>query len=142
MLYQRRFLELLKFGPLAVFCAVLISLPWAIAVHQQEPDYWRYFIVVGTSSVSQVKMPSTPRRSGTTSGDPARCLPWLALLPAHCLKGWKERRNNPPMFSCSAGLLPRSCCSGIAKGKLPTYMLPLMAPLAVMIAKYGVDCCA
>ena len=28
----------------------------------------------------------------------------------------------------------------IAKGKLPTYMLPLMAPLAVMIAKYGVDC--
>lgn len=28
----------------------------------------------------------------------------------------------------------------ISRGKLPTYMLPFMAPLALLMAKYGVDC--
>src|SRR5699024_4069916 len=43
MLYRRRFMELVKFGPVAVLSAVFISLPWALAIYWQEPDYWRYF---------------------------------------------------------------------------------------------------
>ncbi|TOL44064.1 hypothetical protein CGH97_24740, partial [Vibrio parahaemolyticus] len=38
-LYQRRFLELVKYGPLAIISAVIISLPWALAIAKQEPDY-------------------------------------------------------------------------------------------------------
>ena len=68
------------------------------------------------------------------------CLPWLALLPGALFKGWKERRNNPPMFFLFCWFVAPFLLFSIAKGKLPTYMLPLMAPLAVMIAKYGVDC--
>lgn len=141
MLYQRRFLELLKFGPLAVFCAVLISLPWAIAVHQQEPDYWRYFIVV--EHFQRFSGEDAQHASPVWYYIPVillGCLPWLALLPGALFKGWKERRNNPPMFFLFCWFVAPFLLFSIAKGKLPTYMLPLMAPLAVMIAKYGVDC--
>lgn len=116
MLYQRRFLELLKFGPLAVFCAVLISLPWAIAVHQQEPDYWRYFIVV--EHFQRFSGEDAQHASPVWYYIPVillGCLPWLALLPGALFKGWKSGAIIRRCFSCSAGLLPRSCCSVLPK---------------------------
>ncbi|WP_154862449.1 phospholipid carrier-dependent glycosyltransferase, partial [Pseudomonas fluorescens] len=43
MLWQKRWRELLIYGPLAIVVAIAVSLPWVLAVHAQEPDYWRFF---------------------------------------------------------------------------------------------------
>ncbi len=43
MLWQRRWRELLGYGALAVLAALLVCLPWALAVHAREADYWRFF---------------------------------------------------------------------------------------------------
>ncbi|MDE9591098.1 phospholipid carrier-dependent glycosyltransferase, partial [Xenorhabdus bovienii] len=37
-IYQKRFLEMIRFGPVAVFFAILISLPWVIVVALREPN--------------------------------------------------------------------------------------------------------
>ncbi|WP_162874142.1 phospholipid carrier-dependent glycosyltransferase, partial [Pseudomonas viridiflava] len=43
MLWQKRFVELIRYGLLAVIVAIGVCLPWVLAVHAQEPDYWRFF---------------------------------------------------------------------------------------------------
>ena len=43
MIWQKRFVEMVKYGLLAMLVAALVSLPWVLAVHAQEPDYWRFF---------------------------------------------------------------------------------------------------
>ena len=42
-IWQKRFRELLGYGVVAVVVAIVVSLPWALAVHLQEPDYWNFF---------------------------------------------------------------------------------------------------
>jgi 4-amino-4-deoxy-L-arabinose transferase len=43
MIWQRRFGELVRYGLVAVAVAALVSVPWALAVHYREPDFWRFF---------------------------------------------------------------------------------------------------
>lgn len=43
---SKGFTEMLKFGGIAIISAASISLPWALAVNQYEPDYWHYFFWV------------------------------------------------------------------------------------------------
>jgi 4-amino-4-deoxy-L-arabinose transferase-like glycosyltransferase len=42
MIWQRRFGELVRYGLVAAVAA-LVSVPWALAVHYREPDFWRFF---------------------------------------------------------------------------------------------------
>ncbi|MGH8364433.1 MAG: phospholipid carrier-dependent glycosyltransferase, partial [Pseudomonas sp.] len=43
VLWQKRIRELLTYGLVAVVVAIVVSLPWALMVHAQEPDYWNFF---------------------------------------------------------------------------------------------------
>ncbi|MEB0009976.1 4-amino-4-deoxy-L-arabinose lipid A transferase, partial [Pseudomonas sp. RTB2] len=42
MLWQKRERELLKYGPLAIVLAIVVCLPWALAVQTNEPDFWSF----------------------------------------------------------------------------------------------------
>lgn len=44
MAWQSSLRELLTYGGVAVVVAVLVSLPWALAVHAQEPD-WAFLLL-------------------------------------------------------------------------------------------------
>ena len=46
LLWEKRWKELLILPWLPLLGVIVISAPWAIAVHQAQPDYWRYFIFV------------------------------------------------------------------------------------------------
>ncbi|MEI9750151.1 lipid IV(A) 4-amino-4-deoxy-L-arabinosyltransferase [Moellerella wisconsensis] len=140
-LYQKRFLEMVKFGPLAIISAVLISLPWALAVAKQQPDYWNYFFWI--EHVKRFTADDAQHASPFWYYIPVILLgaiPWLGLLPGALAKGWRERRSHPEMFFLFCWLVIPFIFFSISKGKLPTYMLPFMAPLALMMAKFGVDC--
>ncbi|NWA85867.1 lipid IV(A) 4-amino-4-deoxy-L-arabinosyltransferase [Pseudomonas sp. D2002] len=133
MLWQRRLGELLRYGPLAIGVALLLCLPWVWAIHLQEPDYWRFFF-----------WHEHIRRFSSDNAQHARawwfflpimvvaCLPWAALLPSTVLKAWKDKGQPSIVFLALWLLLPLVFFS-LSKGKLPTYIMPCLLPLALLM---------
>ena len=133
MLWQRRLGELLRYGPLAVAVALLLCLPWVWAIHVQEPDYWRFFF-----------WNEHVRRFTSTTAQHARpwwfflpimvvaCLPWAGMLPATLTKMWQQRRQPAIAFLALWMLLPLFFFS-LSNGKLPTYIMPCLLPLALLM---------
>lgn len=94
-IWQKRLRSLLIYGGIGVLVAILISLPWALAVHSQEPDYWRFFfwhehIRRFAGDDAQHASPwwyYLPLLVGFS-------VPWVLLLPAGLKQAWQQRRQN------------------------------------------------
>ncbi|TFY86797.1 lipid IV(A) 4-amino-4-deoxy-L-arabinosyltransferase [Pseudomonas kairouanensis] len=133
MLWQRRAADLLRYGPLAVGVAVLVCLPWVLAIHLQEPDFWRFFF-----------WNEHIRRFSADDAQHVRpwwfflpiiavaCLPWMGLLPNTLHKTWQEKRQPAITFLALWLLLPLGLFS-LSNGKLPTYIMPCLLPLALLM---------
>jgi len=133
MLWQRRLGELLRYGPLAIGVAVLVCLPWVLAIHNQEPDFWRFFF-----------WNEHIRRFSADNAQHVRpwwfflpimavaCLPWAGLLPDTLYQAWKEKRQPAIAFLALWLLLPLGLFS-LSNGKLPTYIMPCLLPLALLM---------
>ncbi|WP_282396966.1 lipid IV(A) 4-amino-4-deoxy-L-arabinosyltransferase [Pseudomonas sp. PS01298] len=139
MLWQRRLGELLRYGPLAVGVAVLVCLPWVVAIHLQEPDFWRFFF-----------WNEHIRRFSADDAQHVRpwwfflpiiavsCLPWAGLLPSTLRTTWREKRQPAIAFLALWLLLPLGFFS-LSNGKLPTYIMPCLLPLALLMGHTLVD---
>ncbi|NWA65237.1 lipid IV(A) 4-amino-4-deoxy-L-arabinosyltransferase [Pseudomonas reactans] len=133
MLWQRRLGELLRYGPLAMLVCLLVCLPWALAIHLQEPDFWRFFF-----------WNEHIRRFSADNAQHVRpwwfflpiiavaCLPWAGLLPSTLRKTWQEKRQPAIAFLALWLLLPLGFFS-LSNGKLPTYIMPCLLPLALLM---------
>ena len=137
---EKRFTELLCYGPLAVAAAALISLPWSLMVALKEPGYWNYFFWV--EHVQRFAGKNAQHSEPFWFYLPwfaAGCLPWLGFLPGALRWGRQERMARPERFFLLCWCLMPLLLFSVAKGKLPTYILPCMAPLALLLARYGLD---
>ncbi|ULT73737.1 lipid IV(A) 4-amino-4-deoxy-L-arabinosyltransferase [Pseudomonas sp. BC42] len=138
-LWQKRLRALLIYGGLGVLVAILISLPWALRVHAQEPDYWRFFfwhehIRRFAGEDAQHASPwwyYLPLLVGFS-------VPWVLLLPASLKQAWEQRRLNSSGFLLLWLVLPLAFFS-LSKGKLPAYILPCLLPLALLMGHTLVD---
>lgn len=139
MLWQRRFAELLRYGPVALIAAVAVSLPWALAIHSQEPDFWRFFF--WNEHIRRFSADNAQHLRPWWFFLPimvAASLPWAALLPTTLAQAWNTRRQSTVGFLLLWFLLPLGIFS-LSKGKLPTYIMPCLLPLALLMASALID---
>jgi 4-amino-4-deoxy-L-arabinose transferase len=134
MIWQRRFGEILRYGLVAVLVAALVSVPWALAVQAREPDFWRFFFWhehirrFAAGDDAQHARPwwfYLPLLFAAT-------LPWAMLLPSTLIRTWRERRQPKIAFLALWFLLPLAFFS-LSSGKLPTYLMPCLLPLALLM---------
>ena len=139
LLWTRRWREFLILPlPILIF-ALLPILPWGIAIHRAQDDFWHYFVVVEHLN------------RATGGAEAQHAAPWwyflpflpLGLLPAGLFvppalaigrAAWKEiLKQEVFLYALFALILPFVFFSA-CHGKLPTYILPCFPPAALLIA--------
>jgi len=133
-LLQKRY-DLLGKSLVMAVIAVLTVLPWGIIIHLREPDFWRYFVV--EEHIRRFLEPNAQHPEPFyffIMFLPALAFPWVAYLPA-AIAGLRQRSLKPDLlrYLLLWFVLPLLFFS-ISRGKLLTYVLPILAPFAVLIA--------
>ena len=143
LLWTKRWKEFLIIPwPILIFSGLVI-LPWALAIHRAQPDFWRYFIfeehinrAIGGAAAQHPKpwwyfLPVLA----------AGALPTSLLLPPALVIGkeaWQKIfKQEVYIYALIAFVLPFVFFS-VAHGKLPTYILPCFPP-AILLLSAGVQ---
>ena len=121
-----------------VAAAALAVLPAALALHQANPDFWRYFFWV--EHVQRFLEPSAGQHESPfwfflpyiLGG----ALPWIFCLPPALGPIWAKIKAGDSLTTfCLAWFALPFLFFSACGGKLPTYILPCFAPLAIMLAE-------
>ncbi|WP_432464227.1 lipid IV(A) 4-amino-4-deoxy-L-arabinosyltransferase [Agarivorans sp. QJM3NY_33] len=138
MLWSQQFKQIIKWGWWVMLLALLACLPWALAIHAAEVDYWHYFFWIEhiqrfAAENAQHSAPIWYYLPFVAAG----VLPWLFWSPS-ALRHLKGQMHLPLLrYALLWAILPLLFFS-LAKGKLATYILPIMAPLAILFA-FGIQ---
>ncbi|EPW3171893.1 lipid IV(A) 4-amino-4-deoxy-L-arabinosyltransferase [Providencia stuartii] len=133
-IYYKQFKEVFCFAFVALCSMFIVCLPWAIMIASREPDYWRYFFWV--EHVQRFMSENAQNRSPFWFYIPimlAAVLPWLGYFFASLINSVRQKGLH--LYFLLWFLVPFIFFS-ITKGKLLTYILPCIAPVAILMAAY------
>ena len=140
LVWSRNWRGLFQFPLMPVVVAFLVILPWAIAIHFKEADFWRYFVWEEhirrfTGEDAQHAEPAWYFLHILGLG----LLPWTFLVPAAAV-GWRRKQFSQPLmrYAVCWFAMPFLFFSA-STGKLGTYILPCFAPLAILLARGLLD---
>jgi len=138
LIWQRRYADLLLMSWLPFLVAVLVALPWSLAIHLREPDFWRFFF--WNEHIRRFMADNAQHKDSIWLfflAAPGMFFPWIFVAPA-AVPGIKAR-----LFEEGAqGRLLRFCFCWLvlpflffsfSSGKLLTYLLPCFPPFAILI---------
>jgi len=134
---ELRFLGRMSLGS-GLLIGLAVAAPWYLAVALRNPDYARYFLVelnFGSFLSEEVSHP-----------EPLHYylpvllmgfLPWSVFLPAALVRAWQRRDEDADgatwFLLLWAGLY--LVFFSAAESKLPTYILPIFPPLALLVGR-------
>lgn len=140
LLWERRSRDLLLATWVPLLVAGLVVLPWGLAIHEREPQFWRTFI--GVEHVQRFLAPdANQHREPWWYFIPVllgAALPWTLAAPV-ALRGLfsgsgdGDRERSFIRFSLCWIALPFLFFSA-SSGKLATYLLPIIPPIAGLLA--------
>jgi len=134
LMWERRWMDMpaMAWQPLAAVVAV--ALPWGIAVHLREPDFWHYFVVVEhlhrfASSDAQHAEPVWYYGPMLLEG----LIPWIFIMPAAGMGLVKSGFKDPVVrFAVCWAVLPFIFFT-MSDGKLATYLLPIIPAYIILM---------
>jgi len=134
--WQRRWKDLFTMPWLPIMGAVITAGPLALLLHQAEPGFWNYFIVVehfrrfANPDPNQHVEPWWLLMLVLLGGS----LFWLIVWPRafNSLRGVASIAHG--FRFCLCWIVPPLLLLSLSAGKLPTYILPLFAPISVLVA--------
>jgi 4-amino-4-deoxy-L-arabinose transferase len=139
LIWQRRYLDLFRMTWLPILIAIVVILPWGIAIHLREPDFWHFFIWNEhfRRFLSETADHQQPIWYFFLTAPPV-FLPWIFLIPA-AFPGIRKFYRNP---EATGRLLRLSICwfilpflfFSVSEGKLMTYILPCFPPFAMVLS--------
>ena len=136
LLWERKWITMLVVPWVPLLAAAAVALPWAVVVHGRAPEFWHEFFWVE-------HVQRFTSAGGNQHAEPfwffmpivfGGMLPWTLVLPI-ALMGWRleDLRRSWVRYAVCWFCVPFVFFS-VASGKLPTYILPVMPPLAAFIA--------
>jgi len=133
LLWERRPGQLLRLPWIPIVAAILVTLPWAILVHKREPDFWRYFF--WEEHVRRFFAQDAQHREPFWFYVPmilALAMPWTLFAPSATIGLRRKGLKDPATRLAICWLLFPFLFFSAAKGKLGTYILPCLPPLALL----------
>lgn len=137
--WEKRWFDMFTMPWLPLIVAILVILPWGLAIHFRESDYWHYFVWVEHierfmgKNDSQHPEPFWLYMPILLGG----MLPWVLLLPAAfwiCRKQLRSMLKDRLFRFCFCALVFPFIFFSACSGKLGTYILPCFPFIAVMLA--------
>jgi 4-amino-4-deoxy-L-arabinose transferase len=125
--------DVLHYGLWFLICFMAATLPWAVAVHQQAPDFWHHFLF--EQNIGRMTGTNTKHHEPFWFYLPVilfSTLPW-SLFVGPLVRFQKQQSQHSQLLLWSWFLLPLIFLS-CSTSKLWTYVLPLCAPLAIIFA--------
>ncbi len=160
LLWERRWKDLFTMPWIPLLVAVLVVLPWALAIDRRESDYWHYFVwiehfnrfvpeslkaamhaspfwrdLLGSEALGRTMQTGTQHPESFFYFIPvllAGALPWTVLSGAAVLGLRRGGRDSFLRFAGCWFVFPLLFYSA-SSGKLATYILPCFPPLALLM---------
>ena len=139
LVWQRRYADLLRMSWLPILTAIVVSLPWSIAIHLREPDFWRFFF--WNEHIRRFMAEDAQHKESfwfffLTA--PGMFIPWVFMVPA-AVPGIKTRlfeQGTPSRLLkfCLCWLVLPFLFFSFSNGKILTYILPCFPPFAILTA--------
>lgn len=134
--WERRWKDFIVLPWIPAIVALLVALPWCVAIAFREPDFWRYFFWV--EHIERFLKPGMAQHP-----EPfwfflpvmiGGALPWTVMLPA-AAAGFSrtDLKSSLLRYSICWLVFPFLFFSA-SSGKLGTYILPCFPPLALLLA--------
>lgn len=134
--WERRWKELATVWVVPLLSAAVVSVPFVLAMHAGNDDFWHYFVWVEHVQ----RFVAAPRGQHP---EPfwyylpviaALALPWFFFLPAVVQESVGAAKRDSFTRYCICWTVMPFLFFSVCSGKLGTYVLPCLAPLAALAA--------